>query len=79
MFFPNHERLEVQTVARESTEIAANELRLNEVRRRVVPTDTEVEEPGQLRYVYREHAGVKAKRPGFVGPFIFLWREGMTC
>lgn len=78
-FLPNHERLALQTVARESAEIAANELRLNEVRRRVMPTDTEVKEPGQLCYVYREHAGVKGKRPGFVGPFIVLWREGMTC
>lgn len=76
---PNHERLALQAVAREAAEIAMNGARLREVRKRAQPDEKFPGSPGQLCYLYRESANVKDGRPGFVGPFIFLWRDGSIC
>jgi hypothetical protein len=72
------ERHALQTLARETAELATAKNRLHEINRRARPTDLAPYVPGELCYVFREKVGSRDDKPGFAGPFVFLWCDGTT-
>jgi hypothetical protein len=72
------DRHALQTLAREAAELATAKNRLHEMNRRARPMGLAPYVPGELCYVFREKVGSRDGKPGFAGPFVFLWRDGTT-
>jgi Reverse transcriptase (RNA-dependent DNA polymerase) len=72
----NDERLGLMAVARAEAEVQHARLRYKELNRRASPTECDTLSPGDLCLVFRDSGDFVHQKPGFTGPFIFLYRQG---
>jgi Reverse transcriptase (RNA-dependent DNA polymerase) len=75
----NDERLGIMAVARAEAEVQHARRRYIEVERRAAPTDCDSLSTGDLCLVYRDVGDFVHHKPGFTGPFVFLYRQGSVA
>jgi hypothetical protein len=73
---PNDTRIGLMSVARAEAEVQHARRRYMEATKRAVPTDCDEMFAGDTCLVYRDVSDFDHNRPGFTGPFIFLYRQG---
>jgi hypothetical protein len=75
----NDERLGLMAIAREEAEVQHIRHRYIEIERRAAPTDCDSLSTGVLCLAYRDVGEFVYRKPGFTGPFIFLYRQGSVA
>jgi hypothetical protein len=73
---PNDTRIGLMSIARAEAEVQHTRRRYMEATKRAIPTDCDEMFAGDMCLVYRDVSDFDHKRPGFTGPFIFLYRQG---
>jgi hypothetical protein len=73
---PNDTRIGLMSIARAEAEVQHARRRYMEATKRAVPTDCDELFAGDMCLVYRDVSDFDHNRPGFTGPFIFLYRQG---
>jgi hypothetical protein len=76
---PNDTRIGLMSIARAEAEVQRARHRYMEATKRAVPSDCDELFAGDIYLVYRDVIDFDHSRPGFTGPFIFLYRRGSVA